>query len=273
MNRAHADLRQQLQAPDPAGRDLSLLRTRLYRFSSDPRWYVLAESLEENYISGKHPKPATITAVRACLDNIRHDGRPLEFHHDLAAAEDISIGTDLAQRRPYTWHHAVNADPPARVVVILGAPRSGTSHLFNLLAATGKFAYFTTASCWAWPVRNLHQPGRQLYTALADTVLAVDNKRTRIIPCLVMPGEAEDIWDRAMPVYHHIRDQHQTASSMRRNHFSFVMRNRPLDGESAWSLFVDAVRNHAPPDRLLTVRHEELLHDPRRLIRALLAIL
>jgi hypothetical protein len=91
------------------------------------------------------------------------------------------------------------------VVIIVGAPRSGTSHLFNLLAATGKFAYLTTASCWAWPVRNLHQPGRQPFTAVGDAVLEVDNKRTRIIPGLVMPGEAEDIWHRAMPVYQHIR--------------------------------------------------------------------
>jgi hypothetical protein len=89
---------------------------------------------------------------------------------------------------------------PARIVVIVGAPRSGTSHLFNLLAATGSFAYFTTASCWAWPVRNLHQPGRRMFTTFSEsTVLTVDNKKTRIIPGLVMPGEAEDIWHRAMP--------------------------------------------------------------------------
>jgi hypothetical protein len=97
------------------------------------------------------------------------------------------------------------ATPPSTVVLIVGAPRSGTSHLFNLLAATGKFAYLTTASCWAWPVRNLHQPGRHLFTDVGDAVLEVDNKRTRIIPGLVMPGEAEDIWHRAMPVYQRVR--------------------------------------------------------------------
>lgn len=210
MNPQHADLRQQLHAPDPVGRDLALLRTRLFRFSNDLRWYVLAESLEESYIRGRRPEPATMTAIRAFLDKIRRDGRLAEFRHDLAAAEDINIGTALEERQPYIWHRAVDASPPANVVVIVGAPRSGTSHLFNLLAATGRSAYFTTASCWAWPVRNLHHPGRHLYTALADTaladtVLAVDNKRTRIIPGLVMPGEAEDIWNRAMQTYHHIR--------------------------------------------------------------------
>jgi hypothetical protein len=93
------------------------------------------------------------------------------------------------------------------MVVIVGAPRSGASHLFNLLAATGSYSYFTTASCWAWPVRNLRQPERRVFTTLGETtVLTVDNKKTRIIPGLVMPGEAEDIWHRAMPVYRHIRD-------------------------------------------------------------------
>lgn len=103
------------------------------------------------------------------------------------------------------WEQIPVAAAPSAVVVIVGAPRSGTSHLFNLLAATGKFAYLTTASCWAWPVRNLHHPGRQPFTDVGDAVLEVDNKRTRIIPGLVMPGEAEDIWHRAMPVYQHIR--------------------------------------------------------------------
>ena len=205
MNLASTDLRQQLKAPDRTGRDLALLRTRLYRFSSDLRWYVIAESLEENYLAGGHPKPATMTAVRSCLDKIRHDGSPMAFRDNLAEAEDIDIGAGLEERAPYMWQRVATAAPPRKVVVIVGAPRSGTSHLFNLLAATGRFAYFTTASCWAWPVRNLYQPGGRLFTVLTDTVLTVDNKRTRIIPGLVMPGEAEDIWHRAMPVYRHLR--------------------------------------------------------------------
>jgi hypothetical protein len=57
MNLVSTDLRQQLKTPDRTGRDLALLRTRLYRFSSDQRWYVLAESLEENYLSGRLRSP------------------------------------------------------------------------------------------------------------------------------------------------------------------------------------------------------------------------
>lgn len=332
MTLASTDLSQQLKAPDRTGRDIALLRTRLYRFSSDQRWYVLAESLEENYLAGRHPKSATMTAVRSCLDKVRYDGSPTEFRDDLAATEDIDIDAGLDEREPCTWQHMATATPP-RKVVIVGAPRSGTSHLFNLLAATGRFAYFTTASCWTWPVRNLHQPGRQLFTVLTDLVLTVDNKRTRVIPGLVMPGEAEDIWHRAMPIYRHIRghrydinpepepgdprilhaaahahlahfnramllvkspfnsfriplieqhwgtaaryihivrDQHEAADSMRRNHFEFSTGDRPLDSESAWSLFVNAVRDNAPADRTLVVRHDELLRNAQRVTRSLL---
>lgn len=209
-------------------------------------------------------------------------------------------------------------------MLIVGAPRSGTSHLFNLLARTGAFGYFTTASCWAWPVHNLHHPQRHLFTEFGDEIFAVDNKRTRLIPGLVMPGEAEDIWQRAIPVYTHIRghqyeikqpssgqvrildaatsahlahfrrgtllakspfnclrishieqhwgsavtyvhisrDQRETADSMRRNHFEFTRDGRTLDAEDAWQLFTDAVQEHAPAERTVTVRHEILLDEP-----------
>jgi Sulfotransferase family len=194
----------QLHAPDPVGRDLALLRTRLYRFSDDPRHYVLIEALEERLLAGHPPRPATLAQVRASLAAIRTTGPPLDFSSEVAAAENIDVTAELAARDPYTWRQAPQMSVPPAVVMIVGAPRSGTSHLFNLLADTELFAYFTTASCWAWPVRNLYHPGRHLFTRASSAVLSVDNKRTRVIPGLVMPGEAEDIWARAIPVYRHI---------------------------------------------------------------------
>lgn len=205
MNSAAARILDQLRAPDRVGRDLALLRPRLYRFSDDLRWYVLAEALEEHLLAGRQPQAATIAALRACLEQIRRNGSLPAFQAALATAENVDITSALAERAAHMWQRVPLATPPSTVVMIVGAPRSGTSHLFNLLAATGKFAYLTTASCWAWPVRNLHQPGRQPFTDVGDAVLEVDNKCTRIIPGLVMPGEAEDIWHRAIPVYQHIR--------------------------------------------------------------------
>jgi hypothetical protein len=201
-----AGLREQLHVPDRTGRDLALFRARAYRFSNDLRWCILAEALEELYLAGKQPSPSTMDTVRACLTSIREYGSLPAFPDATAVAESVDVEAGLNQRAPHSWQRFISGALPARIVVIVGAPRSGTSHLFNLLAATGSFAYFTTASCWAWPVRNLHQPRRRLFTTLTEsTVLTVDNKKTRIIPGLVMPGEAEDIWHRAMPVYRHLR--------------------------------------------------------------------
>jgi hypothetical protein len=329
MNPAAARILDQLRTPDRVGRDLALLRTRLYRFSDDLHWYVLAEALEEHLLAGRQPHPSTIGAVRTCLEQIRRKGSPSAFQGAFAAAENIDIRTALAERAAYMWQQIPLTTPPSTVVLIVGAPRSGTSHLYNLLAATGKFAYLTTATCWAWPVRNLHQPGRQPFTTVGDAVLEVDNKHTRIIPGLIMPGEAEDIWDRAMPVYRHIRghlygissgdatgelrilqaaarahlayfqrtvllakspfnsfripqierlwgdaviyihivrDQHEVAYSMRRNHFEFAVDGQLLTAEEAWSRFVGAVRREAPADRTTTIRHEQLLSNPQQAV-------
>ncbi len=194
----------QLRAPDRESRDVALLRTRLYRFSDDPRHYVLAEAIEERLLAGTVPQPSTLAYVRQCLAAIRANGHPLPFRDQVAEAERIDVAAELAARAAHAWQQVPRAASPRMVVVIVGAPRSGSSHLFNLLARTGRFAYLTTTSCWAWPVRNLHHPLRHLFTAFGEAVLAVDNKGTRIIPGLVMPGEAEDIWAPAIPTYRHI---------------------------------------------------------------------
>ena len=314
----------QLHEPDPIHRDVALFRMRLYRFSDDLRHYVLAEALEERLLAGHRLLPVTLAHVRQSLAAIRVHGQPAPYDPRIADAEQIGVEDGLASRAPYAWHEVPPADKPGAVVVIVGSPRSGTSHLCNLLAHSRQFSYLTTTTCWTWPVYNLTHPGRRLFTALGDAVLAVDNKRTRIIPGLVMPGEAEDVWARAIPVYRHlaghryeitpaapdrpgillaaasahlsyfgtrvllaktpfnsfripqiealwgssvryihiIRDQQETADSMRRNRFEFVHQGRPLPAEAAWSLFVDAVRDHAPADRLVTVTHRELMRNP-----------
>lgn len=330
-NSPTAAVLRQLSMPDRDSRDVALLRTRLYRFSDDPRCYALAEALEERLLADRALWPASLTFVRHVLAAIRATGRPLPFDPDVAFSEGIDVTAELAARVPFGWQQTPRSAALPSLVVIVGAPRSGTSHLFNLLAWTGQFAYFTTASCWAWPVRNLHHPGRRLFTAwgdtVADAVFAVDNRSTRVIPGLVMPGEAEDIWARAIPAYRHIaghqyeltpartwqpeilkaaarahsaylskrivlakspfcsfripqtealwagdvrwihiiRDRRQAAESMRRNRFEFRHEGRRLTAEQAWHVFVAAVGEHAPADRLTTVTHRELLADPARM--------
>jgi hypothetical protein len=126
MTPATARLLDQLRTPDRVGRDLALLRTRLYRFSDDLRWYVLAETLEEHLLAGRQPQPATISTVRACLEQIRRNSNPPAFQSALAAAENIDITTALAERAAYMWQQVPLTTPASTVVIIVGAPRSGT---------------------------------------------------------------------------------------------------------------------------------------------------
>ncbi len=327
------DIPAQLHDPDPLGRDLTLLRTRLYRFSDDPRHYLLAEHLEDRFLDGHLPTPATRRYIVHCLQALRSSGQPPAFATDIADAEGLDLPIQTAQREPFAYSRSLPGPSPQQVVAIVGAPRSGTSHLANLLAYQQQFAFFTTVSCWAWPIRNLRQPHRALFTDVGDIVFTVDNKRTRTIPALVMPAEAEDVYARAIPVYRHLaahryhlvpaqpgnldvlrgavtahlrffnrsrfltkspfnslripqldahwgttaryvhilRDQHQTAASMRRNRFEFVCDGRLLAAEDAWLLFTSAITTTAPADRRLTVTHRELLTDPTGTIRRILA--
>lgn len=327
-----SSIARELDGPGRLGSALARYRSRLYRFSDDPRHYVLAERLEEHFLDDRPLEPATTAYVRAGLTSIRETGRVPDFDPAIAAAENINIEAEITDRRSHDYRRALPGRPPDVVLVIVGAPRSGTSHLVNLLAHTGLFAYLTTASCWAWPTRNLAHPRRWLFTDVDDAVLRVDNKRTRTIPALVMPGEAEDIYHRALPVYQHVaghryrihnprtgnvnllraavsahtelfnkrsfltkspfhsfrirhldelwgpatryvhivRDQRDTADSLRRHHFEYVHDGRLLRAEDAWTLFVASIERHAPTQRTLTVTQTDLIsHSSETVARIL----
>ncbi|MEU9305083.1 sulfotransferase [Streptomyces sp. NPDC048269] len=196
-------LADQLASPTPDGSAIALYRTRVYRFSDDPRHYVIAEAAEEKYASGHMPARETMAYITASLHQIRSGGSLLPYDPRIAAAEGIHMQQELDARTPYAPSPRPQGDTAATVFIV-GAPRSGTSHLFNCLAYTGRYAYFTTASCWAWPVRNLRHPSRTSFETLDTSVLTVDNKKTRLVPGLVMPYESEDLYGRAIPAYRHL---------------------------------------------------------------------
>jgi hypothetical protein len=56
---------------------------------------------------------------------------------------------------------------------------------------------------------------------------------------------------------------------MRRNRFEFEANGRLLDAEDASALFVGVVEADAPADRIVTIRHADLLRDPPGVLGAL----
>lgn len=199
-----ADVLAQLASPDPVGISLALFRMRAYRFSDDQRLYVLAEALEERLIQGHRPRPDTLAYVEQSLHQIRRHGTPLPYQESVALAEGVNVNDELHERHQHTERSSGPDVELDQIVFIVGAPRSGTSHLYNLLAYSGRFAYFTTVSCWAWPTRNLARPERTSFEHLDRRVFDLDNKTTRIVPALAAPHEAEDLYARAIPTYQHL---------------------------------------------------------------------
>jgi hypothetical protein len=135
----------------------------------------------------------------------------------VAEDEEIELRQALASRRAWT---SSTQPQPEQVVTIVGAPRSGTSHLFNLMAYSGEFAFMSSVSCWAWPAYGLRHSRRQLFSRRpADEIFSCDSKTLRLDERLIVPSEAEDVLQRSLPVYTHLRGHtylmHSTRSTIR----------------------------------------------------------
>jgi hypothetical protein len=71
----------------------------------------------------------------------------------------------------------------------------------NLLSYQGLWAYLTNVSCWAWPTYNLSATRRTPIEACSPDIFAIDSKRLKLDPSLIVPSEAEDLMARAIPCY------------------------------------------------------------------------
>lgn len=125
----------------------------------------------------------------------------------LADLEHLELGSLLEAREGYEERErALPAVDIGEVLLIVGAPRSGTSHLLNLLAYQRKWAYLTNVSCWAWPTYNLAGTLRSSFEEEGPEVFRRDSKELRLDGDLILPSEAEDLMSRAIPSYDHIRE-------------------------------------------------------------------
>lgn len=185
---------------------LSLLRTRLYRFTSDRAAYVLVEALDERRLEGRPPLPETGRVLDDALREISDGREPVLDASALADLEHLQLGSLLGARESYEERERMlPAADIGEVLLIVGAPRSGTSHLLNLLAFQRTWAYLTNVSCWAWPTYNLNSTLRASFEGKGPGVFRRDSKELRLNGDLILPSEAEDLMSRAIPSYDHIR--------------------------------------------------------------------
>lgn len=93
-------------------------------------------SVATAWASRLSPTSETASAKSGARDESPRSLRPSQRLHR------SRVDAGLLQREQYR-RRPVPGTEPDRVVAIVGAPRSGTSHLYNLLAHSGAFAYFT----------------------------------------------------------------------------------------------------------------------------------
>jgi hypothetical protein len=184
---------------------LALFRTRAYRYSDDLGAYVLAEELEERHLRGLRPREETLRSIERVLHGVASGGPKDIDAPALMRREGLDVEGEIAAREPFRRAQ----QPPRRpeqTILIVGAPRSGTSHLFNLLAYQRLFAHFTSISCWAWPAYNFGHTGKTLLSDLPADVLRHDSRLLRLDPRVIVPSEGEDVSSRAIPCYRHVKD-------------------------------------------------------------------
>jgi thymidylate synthase len=183
---------------------LALFRMRALRFAQDEATCALAEQLDERLACGVAPRPQTARAAERFLDELRAGPTARLDAHRLARTEGIDLDAELAARHAHA-RRPLRAADPRLVVLVVGAPRSGTSHLLNLLAFQQRFAYLTNVSCWAWPTYHLARTRKRPFATLGPGIFSADSKRLKLDARLVLPTEGEDVLARAIPCYERLR--------------------------------------------------------------------
>lgn len=195
----------QERAIDPVEMRVSLAKRRLYRFSDDLPAHVFIETAEASYLeTGRLPEDVNeaLSAYLTALETGTESSLP---YAGLAQRHSFDLERELAARLAFE-DTQTDYQEPKKVLFIVGSPRSGTSHLFNVLAYQPQFGYFTDISHFRWPLFNLHHPnGKRHFSSLHPSFFKLDTKSVKLRRDLILPSECEDIFARSIPVYQAVR--------------------------------------------------------------------
>ena len=181
--------------------ELELFRTRVQRFCSRDAELALAEELVDRHARRRPLCRVTWEAIARFRASWSRGEEVTLERERVAAVEGIDLRGAVARR--------LSAPAPLPIGVetatfIVGAPRSGTTWLYNLLAYDGAFAYPTTVSCHRWPTWGLRHSTRALLHECPAEILLCDTKALRLRNEYALPSEYESLFHGAIPVYDHL---------------------------------------------------------------------
>ncbi|MEP7166444.1 MAG: sulfotransferase [Candidatus Woesebacteria bacterium] len=203
--------------------DIALAKRRIYRFSENLEEHVLIEELEGRSLSGGVAKETHAEIVKY-LDLMAQHGSSYLDISLIAERERIDLQGQMNAR----LEHKGRISPPTapeKNIFIVGSPRSGTTHLFNLLSFQRCFSYFTNFSHHVWSSYNLsHLDGRKHFQSSGSEILTQDSKKLRLLTDTVIPDESEHIFNRYITSYSQLRThQYLLSEPVIKNPESLVM--------------------------------------------------
>jgi len=185
---------------------ISLAKARIYRFNNKLDNHVLIEEIENNFINHNCISCESVKFISNFLKATKI-GKNYEIQtYEIAKSENIDVKKHLKFRLAYEKAHSELPDLK-KLFFIIGSPRSGTSLLYNLLAYHDEFSYFNSSSHFKWSLYNLNHNGkkRKFIDRLGKYIFQFDTKKLKLNTKLILPSESEDIFNRSIEVYRHIK--------------------------------------------------------------------
>lgn len=179
------------------------VKWRLYRFSDDLDAHVVVEHLEDLVRRGRRIPRVAEEEISRFLSHHEITGSVAFAAEEVAAALGIDVA-GIVRGRVETARSTRSVSRPRHVICILGAPRSGTSNLFNRVIHTSSFATFTDHSHHLWHREQLEASRSRFLREWPRRVLERDTRSAKLDPSISWPSEAENILHRALPVYRHM---------------------------------------------------------------------
>jgi Sulfotransferase family len=181
---------------------ISRMKKRMFRFSNNHDYHVISELIEYFANVDIQFSDDIVVFIRNAMFAFKNNTTLPDYQSLIPYFE--SNGFEIQNQLSLRASVSRSSDKCEKYVHIIGAPRSGTSYLYNLLAFQKVFAYFTCDSHSDWNTYNFNNSGKVSFENTDIDVLTFDTKRLKLRHDIRLPIEGENIWNQSMPCYNHL---------------------------------------------------------------------
>lgn len=182
--------------------NVALTRYRVFRFTDDLYLHSAIDEIERKLLQKNRLDEAAIDALSKIDRALRSQNKFTESLQRKIAVD--YYGTLDEVELPPVINKSTNVPSLLGAVHIVAPPRSGTTLLYNALAGLRKYSYFTSDSHHYWGCTLMKNSKKKWLEKHWNEYENQKSKTLRTDSRLMLPSEAEHIFDRVAPVYQHI---------------------------------------------------------------------